>query len=674
MRYGKWLIAAATGASLTVLCAGGMAQTRPESKAAVPKASVKAKATDEVPRGAGLAVDPDADAPRTKGIGVGRDADDAAARAAAAERRETRRIPAIDATAGSTFRSGQLIGTTITDADGRSIGKVVDFVSDARGNILYQIVSYSGSPGFTGKLFAVPPSGLSFSAGENNSTTAQFAFDPTLLKNAPSFSSLRFPDFSDQAFVNELNAFYSDLLANAGSRETATDPTVPANGPGDRVQTRAQANTPTRPVDPTIPANGPGDRPATVNPALPRTGTPPAATPDSRIPGTTGTENAGFPPPAGASSATPGTTTAGSRIPGTTGTENAGFPASGSAATPTTGTPPGTDLSSPITSTRTAAPRDARSVVGRTGSPAGSTLPEGTVVGRTGSPAPETVPGSARAEVGAEAEGEAAASGSGVNTRTMLRSSQMLGMSIQDNQGRDIGKVIDFVGDTRGNNRFAVVSLGSDGRNIVIPFHALNFQAGAKGSSFATLRVAPGELKNAPSFTGNQWPNFTDAKFVNQVSDFYSDMLPAPGTSRGYDYGRFPTTSPDGTKFPREAAPRTGTVPGAAAPGTAAPGATAPGPRPDASLPAPGTSRGYDYGRFPTPSPDGTKFPRGGSPRKGAGPRLPASGSGAPGVPGVPSLPGGSRPGGPGAAPGTPAPGGGAPGTGGGAAPRSSGS
>lgn len=574
MRYGKWLIAAATGASLTAFSASGLAQTRTGAKdAVVPRAAAKARAAEEV----------DADASTKVGT-----------------RREARRIPVIDATAGSTFRSTQLIGTSINDADGRNIGKVVDFVSDARGNILYQIVSYSGSPGFSGKLFAIPTTGLSFSAGENNTTTAQFTFDPTLLKNAPSFSSLRFPDFSDPAFVSEISTFYADLLANGASRTTATDPTVPANGPGDRVQTQAQANTPTRPIDPTLPANGPGDRPATVNPALPTTGTPPAATtPDSRIPGTTGTENAGFPPATN------------------------------------------------------------RSIVGRTGSPASSTLPGGTIVGRTGSPASSAIPGSAAAEAaaaaGVESDASVSSSTAGLDSRMMLRSSQMMGMTIQDNQGKSIGKVVDFVGDTNGSSQFAIVSLGGD-RNIVLPFNGLSFQAGANGTSFASLRVTPSQLKNAPSFTGNQWPNFTDAKFIGQVSEFYSDLLPTAGASRGYDYGKFPTTSPDGTMFPRGGAPRTGAAPGATPPGTAA-------PAPGTKLPQPGTSRGYDYGKFPKTSPDGTMFPRGtkpgaAAPRPGAGPRLPAPGAGAPGVPGVPSLPGK-----PGAAPGAPAPGGAAPGS-----------
>jgi len=560
MRYANWLLATAAGASLSL--------------SSVSWAQLKASAKDDldVPKGKALGAKGDLDSPKGRSFVPAR----APATAAATDRHETRRIPVINANAGATFRSTQLIGTNITDADGNMIGKVVDFVSDARGNILYPIVSYSGSAGFTGKLFAIPPSGLTFNAGANNATTAQFAFDPQLLKNAPSFSSTRFPDFSDQTLANQIRTFFVDILPSADPRKVATDPTVPANGPGDRVSTEEKAGTPSLPTDPTLPANGPGDRPAPVNPALPRTGTPSATTPNSRIPGTTGTENAGFP-----------------------------------------------------------------------ANPA-SSLPGGIVVGATGAPASASVSGSVAGNVQT------------ANNSLMLRSSQMVGMSIQDNHGQTLGKVVDFVGDTNGNNRFAVVSLGSDGRNIILPYNALRFQSGANGSNFATLRVAPGQLKTAPSFTGTDFPDFTDQNFISDLQKFYAPLLPnrltdnavttpcgstsTPGGTRTPDWpsrpippgGPVPRPGPDG-KFPTTTTPPTTT-------GSTTPtGPTTPG----GSRSTPGGTRTPDFPSRPIP-------PGGPVPRPGptvpkplppmAGPRIPAPGAGAPGVPGVPA-PGAAAPG-----------------------------
>jgi len=485
MRYANWLVATAIGASLSL--------------SSVVWAQLKTSAKDDldVPKGKALGAKGDLDAPKGRSFVPAR----APATAAATDRHETRRIPVINANAGATFRSTQLIGTNITDTDGRSIGKVVDFVSDAHGNLLYPIVSYSGSAGFTGKLFAIPPSGLTFTAGANNATTAGFAFDPQLLKNAPSFPSTRFPDFSDQAFADQVKSFFADILPSADARNVATDPTVPANGPGDRVSTEEKAGTPTLPTDPTLPANGPGDRAATVNPALPRTGTPPATTTNTKIPGTTGTENAGFPVVVGTASA------------GT----------SGSAGSSTQS-----------------------SVVGGTGSPASSAIPAGTVVGSTGSPASQLVPSSVVGDVRTGVHFDESAA----SNRMMLRSSQMVGMSIEDNKGQVIGKVVDFVGDTAGNNRFAVVSLGSDGRNIILPSNALRFQTGARGSNFATLRVAPGQLKTAPSFTGTNWPDFTDQKLMSDLQKFYAPLLPNLATDNGGTTPGGSRSTPGGTRTP----------------------------------------------------------------------------------------------------------------------------
>jgi hypothetical protein len=121
---------------------------------------------------------------------------------------------------GQTFRSTSLLGTTISDAKGQPIGKVVDFVTDAQGNILYPLISYSGSPGFSGKLFAVPRGSLHFRPGADNSATARLAFDSQLLQNAPNFATSQISQLSDPAFQNRLNSYYqsSSFPRNAFSR------------------------------------------------------------------------------------------------------------------------------------------------------------------------------------------------------------------------------------------------------------------------------------------------------------------------------------------------------------------------------------------------------------------------------------------------------------------------
>ena len=526
MRYANWLVAMTTGASLCLLTVGGMAQLRVDTKADVPKG--KALGIDgDIPRGRALGAETDV----SKGKALGTDR---------TERRETRRIGAdarLDASANLTFRSTQLIGMSIMDANEKTVGKVVDFISDPRGNILYAAVSYSGAPGFSSKLIAVPYSAFSLRAGENNQTFARLSFDAKLLEKAPSFPSNQFPNFSDTAFTGEVTEFFADILPPADRRTE---------------------------IDPTLPANGPGDRPALVNPARPPRPTTP-------------------------------------------------------------------DLSSDITSTR-----------------------------KTGTPAPSSLSATARAAGETESSLSTSGSNSKASSRMMLRSSQMVGMTIMDKQGDALGKVVDFVGDTRGNNQFAVVSLsgeGFDDRMIVLPFHALNFQAGANGTSSATLRIAPGQLMKAPSFSGNEWPDFADERFQREFVDYYSPRLPNPDKSYGNwildgKSGSTPAATGD-LELPATPSKPSGTV--APRPGLPMPEAPKAGtpktPRTPARPGAPGSSL----------------FPE--APR--SGPKLPGTGPGVPGAPapgGAPAAPA------PGAAPGGGAPGGAPGGTGGASGSGSSGS
>jgi hypothetical protein len=106
----------------------------------------------------------------------------------------------------------------------------------------------------------------------------------------------------------------------------------------------------------------------------------------------------------------------------------------------------------------------------------------------------------------------------------LLRSSQILGMPVQDNEDQVVGKIVDLVGDTNGQNQFVVISLKGDERMIVLPFQGLQFDPGKGKNVLARLRIKPAKLKNAPSFVGSEWPTF-DQKFSGWVSEFYSDLL-----------------------------------------------------------------------------------------------------------------------------------------------------
>lgn len=387
---------------------------------------------------------------------------------------------------GQTFRSTKLIGTEITNAQGQAIGKVVDFVTDAQGNILYPLVSYSGSPGFSGKLFAVPYGSLRFGTGPANRSTAQLSFDPQLLQNAPNFASSNFPEFSDPALQNRLNAYYQ----SGNSTSAPGSPTITTGNTG------AMAN-------PVLPLTGNrsnivGVNATAGNSTISATG---AAFPSAAITGPTGSPAGSSVPtqsvigssgsPAGSSIIGPGGSPAGSSVPG------------GSIVGPT-GAPGGTSL--PPTTANGSTVVSGSSATGTSASPPDATPTSSSVISATGSPASGTT--------------STAASVSG-NDALMIRSSQLAGMPIQDSNGNVTGKVVDFVTDANGNGRYAVVTMSGDSRNIIVPTSAVNLRANGTGSNFATLRLASPNLQNAPGFTGNTWPSFTNPQFINDINAFY---------------------------------------------------------------------------------------------------------------------------------------------------------
>jgi hypothetical protein len=297
-----------------------------------------------------------------------------------------------------TYRFSRLIGTTITGPNGQPVGKVVDFVTDARGNIMYPIVSYSGSPGFSGKLFAVPYGSLRFATGGNNNSAAQLAFDPRLLATAPHFTSAQFPEFGDPAVQNMLRNFYQGALPATAS--------VAVGGVGGMPMV-GTSGSPSPLVNRALPLTS-GQQPASVSSAgisLPGASSSPTGPvagvplPQATITGPSGSPAGSTMP--GGTLVGPTGSPAGSTLPGGTVT--------GPSGSPSASTVPGQTVTSPNGSPAGSAPRGG-TLSGPGGSPAGSTLPGASATGPSGSPAGSTgTGGSVIGPTGSPASGTAPA-------------------------------------------------------------------------------------------------------------------------------------------------------------------------------------------------------------------------------------------------------------------------
>ncbi|MEQ8787515.1 MAG: PRC-barrel domain-containing protein [Pirellulaceae bacterium] len=117
-----------------------------------------------------------------------------------------------------------------------------------------------------------------------------------------------------------------------------------------------------------------------------------------------------------------------------------------------------------------------------------------------------------------------------MTTDGIVRSSQVLGMSVQNADGKDLGAIEDVVVDMKtGKVRYAALSfggfLGFGEKLFAVPWEALNIKT-MRNDSDAISRVVlynvtQKELENAPGFPSDKWPNFADAKFTAGIDRYY---------------------------------------------------------------------------------------------------------------------------------------------------------
>jgi sporulation protein YlmC with PRC-barrel domain len=108
----------------------------------------------------------------------------------------------------------------------------------------------------------------------------------------------------------------------------------------------------------------------------------------------------------------------------------------------------------------------------------------------------------------------------------LVKLSTLTGREVQNPQGAKIGKIEDVVIDaTSGQIAYAVLSfggfLGLDETWVVMPWHVL--QTTNHGKTF-TLDMSEKQLKNAPHFDPNQWPDMEDMHWEETIDDYYGQV------------------------------------------------------------------------------------------------------------------------------------------------------
>lgn len=106
------------------------------------------------------------------------------------------------------------------------------------------------------------------------------------------------------------------------------------------------------------------------------------------------------------------------------------------------------------------------------------------------------------------------------------RASELMGMSVQNEAGQDLGEIEDLVIDVKsGQVRYVALSfggfLGLGDKLFAVPMSALKLRHKGDASHFV-LNVNQERLKTAPGFNEDQWPDFGNPEFGAQVDKFYN--------------------------------------------------------------------------------------------------------------------------------------------------------
>lgn len=108
----------------------------------------------------------------------------------------------------------------------------------------------------------------------------------------------------------------------------------------------------------------------------------------------------------------------------------------------------------------------------------------------------------------------------------VLKASELLGMKVQGTDGKSLGSIKDLVIDPEdGDIEYAVLDFGGfagiGDKYFAVPWEALKLDQPNKK---IMLDVSKKDLKQAPGFDKNNWPDFSEQRVV--IYEFYEVPLP----------------------------------------------------------------------------------------------------------------------------------------------------
>lgn len=112
---------------------------------------------------------------------------------------------------------------------------------------------------------------------------------------------------------------------------------------------------------------------------------------------------------------------------------------------------------------------------------------------------------------------------------TIHRASEIIGMQVNGESNKELGEVNDVVVDMKnGKVKYLALSyggvLGVGDKLFAVPFNAFDCRQGEdEDEYFLVVNIAEETLKNAPGFDEDNWPNFADSRWDDNLRKHYGD-------------------------------------------------------------------------------------------------------------------------------------------------------
>jgi sporulation protein YlmC with PRC-barrel domain len=121
----------------------------------------------------------------------------------------------------------------------------------------------------------------------------------------------------------------------------------------------------------------------------------------------------------------------------------------------------------------------------------------------------------------------------GKGVSKIFRAKELMGMNVWNAQNEKLGDISDLVFDTsNGKLLYAILghggTLGIGEKYCVVPVDFLSLERDNKtNKDYLVLNIDKQRLKDAPSFSGDNWPNFGDQRFVTEIREFFTSARTA---------------------------------------------------------------------------------------------------------------------------------------------------